>query len=98
MPIKTSTARTTPIIDNTLAPEIFADGAVGVFSTNGNAHITFFSRRCDHSQTPGVVKDIVVGRLIMPAAAMDHMIEFLGNWAEQAKVQATPVDESRTIQ
>jgi hypothetical protein len=98
MTTKASAVRTTPIVDDNLAPEVFADGAVGVFSTNGNAHITFFSRRCDHSQTPGVVKDIVVGRLIMPAAAMEHMVEFLGQWIEQMKAKTAAVDEPRTIQ
>jgi hypothetical protein len=58
-----------PLIDNPLAPEVFADEATGFFLHQGNVTITFSSTRVDHRSDPGPVNRVVVGRLVLPAAA-----------------------------
>jgi hypothetical protein len=53
-------------LDNPLAPETFATAATGFFVADGNVAITFESARVDHSQSPGPVSRVVVGRVVMP--------------------------------
>ena len=52
-------------VDVPLAPDVFADEAVGFFVRNGVISITFASARVDHSTSPGPVRRVVVGRLVM---------------------------------
>jgi hypothetical protein len=53
-------------VDNPLAPDVFADEAVGFFVNNGVVKITFLSARVDHSAAPGPVNRVVIGRLALP--------------------------------
>lgn len=87
-------------VDNFGAPEVFSDGVVGAFLTNGNVHITFASRRCDYSQTPGAFTDAVMGRLIMPFGAVENTLKFLGDFVERMKKQLAnpPMDGPKTLQ
>jgi hypothetical protein len=57
-----------PLIDNPLAPEVFADEAMGFFLHHGNLSITFSSARVDHTSNPGPVSRVVVGRLVLPVS------------------------------
>ena len=59
-----------PLIDNPLAPEFFADEATGFFIHQGNLSITFSSARVDHRSNPGPVSRVVVGRVVLPIAAV----------------------------
>jgi hypothetical protein len=89
-----------PLIDNIGAPDVFADRVVGAFLTNGNVHMTFCSRRLDHTKTPGTFSDLVIGRLVMPFAATENMIEFLEDFVARMKAQAASVGDTskRTLQ
>ena len=55
-------------IDVPTAPELFASAATGFFLANGNIAITFETGRVDHSESPGPVCRVVVGRVVMPVA------------------------------
>ena len=53
-------------IDDPTAPELFASAATGFFLANGNIAITFEAGRVDHSESPGPIRRVVVGRVVMP--------------------------------
>jgi hypothetical protein len=53
-------------VDNPMAPDVYADEAVGFFVRNGVISITFASGRVDHSTTPGPISRVVIGRLVIP--------------------------------
>lgn len=55
-------------IDDPTAPEFYASAATGFAVANGNITITFESGRVDHSESPGPVSRVVVGRVVLPAA------------------------------
>ncbi len=88
------------IVDNVLAPELFADLVSGVFLNNGNVHLTLTSRQCDYASLPNVFSDVVVGRIIMPFSAADNLVQFLGNFVERMKKQAAspPIDAPKMLQ
>lgn len=90
------------VVDDIRAPDVFADAIAGVFLTHGNFHMTFVARRCDYSKDPNMFSDAVIGRLVMPFAAVENMVEFLGNYVQRVKNQsfpAGPQDPSpRTLQ
>lgn len=56
-----------PIVENLHAPEVYADTAPFFAHKNGNVSITFASLRFDNTASPGVAKNVVVGRVVMPA-------------------------------
>jgi hypothetical protein len=88
-----------PIVANPDGPDIFADGAVGAFLTNGNVHITLVARRCDYSSQPSTLSDVVIGRLVMPLPAAEKMASFLGDCLETMKRQtAVETNALRTLQ
>jgi len=89
-----------PLVDNMGAPDVFADDVAGVFLNNGNIHITFSSRRCNHAQEPGIFSNVVIGRLVIPMAAAENMVVFLGGFLERMKKQAQspPLEAPKTIQ
>jgi hypothetical protein len=87
------------MLDNPGAPDVFADAVAGAFLTNGNVHMTFLSRRCDYSQNPNVFTDVIIGRLVMPFAAVENAVNFLSDFVERMKKQlANPPDAPRTLQ
>ena len=53
-------------VDDPHAPEVFASAAAGFFVLHGNVVITFESARVDHSKSPGPVKRVVIGRVVLP--------------------------------
>jgi hypothetical protein len=53
-------------VDNPTAPELFAAAATGFFAANGTITITFEAVRADHSDNPGSLSRVVVGRVVMP--------------------------------
>ena len=66
------------LVDNPGAPDVFADAIIGAFLKDGNVHMTFASRRCDYTKDPNLYVDVVIGRLILPLAVAEHMVQFLG--------------------
>jgi hypothetical protein len=96
-------AKTTPkvaLIDNPHAPEVFADGCVGAFLLNGNAHITFAAQKCDYTKQSSQFVNVVIGRLVIPFGAAENMVQFLTEFLNRMKQQAAigPDDEPRTLQ
>lgn len=91
---------TVVLIDNPLAPDVFADRIAGAFLTNGNVHMTFLSRRCDYTKTPNVFQDVVIGRLVMPFAEAEGTARFLLDFVERMKKVhgVTSPDAPKTLQ
>src|SRR4051812_3685414 len=52
-------------IDNPMAPDVFAEEAVGFFVHNGIVRIAFASARVNHVTSPGPINRVVIGRLVM---------------------------------
>jgi hypothetical protein len=74
-----------PLIDNPLAPDVFADRIAGAFLVNGNVHITLVSRRCDYTKQPNSYTDAVIGRLVIPFPEVEGMARFLLNFLDRMK-------------
>jgi hypothetical protein len=65
------------LVDNSGAPDVFADAIVGAFVTSGNIHMTLVTRRCDYTKQPNEFSDQVIGRLVMPLAAVENAVQLL---------------------
>jgi hypothetical protein len=74
-----------PIIDDSAAPDVFADRIAGAFLANGNVHITLLSRRCDYSRQPNFFSDVVMGRLVMPFPEVENMARLLLDFVDRMK-------------
>ncbi len=60
-------AQTVKLVDNPIAPELFATAATGFSVCDGTVTITLESLRADHSISPGPVYRTVVGRVTLPS-------------------------------
>ena len=61
-------------IDNPLAPDIFADSAIGFTNFHGVVRIALASSRIHHAGgAAGPVSQVVVGRLVMPILAAQNL-------------------------
>ena len=82
-------------IDNPHAPDVFADEATGFLLLGNNVRITFSSVRVNHVTTPGPVRRVVIGRLVLPLDAAENLhkglADFLGRMKERAKASSGPV-------
>jgi hypothetical protein len=58
---------TISLIDNPMAPDVFADEALGFFVNEGVVRITFATGRWNHTSSPPAINRVVIGRLVMPA-------------------------------
>jgi hypothetical protein len=96
----TSPEQPVVLVDNLGAPDVFADGCIGAFLTNGNVHMTLTCRRCDYTKQPNVFSDVVIGRLVMPLAAVENMAQFLGDFATRMRSQLAnmPAGAPKTLQ
>jgi hypothetical protein len=63
------TASVINFIDSPMAPDVFADDAVGFVHHNGIVKITFVAARVNHMTNPGPINRVVIGRLAMPIPA-----------------------------
>jgi hypothetical protein len=57
------------LIDNPMAPDVFADEALGFFVHDGIVRITFAAGRWNHTSSPPVINRVVIGRLAMSTDA-----------------------------
>ena len=57
-----TTSPTISFVDNPLAPDVYADEAIGFLAHNGTIRITLVS---DRAAAPGPINRVVVGRLVM---------------------------------
>jgi hypothetical protein len=60
-------------IDNPMAPDVFADVAIGFHLVNGMVKITFGSVRVNHQTSPVPVNHVVIGRLVMSVAGAQNL-------------------------
>lgn len=69
------TNKSAPIafVDNPHAPDIFVDGFSGLFLLNNNIKITLESVRVDHTDLSSGKKRVVIGRVVIPTEAAEHM-------------------------
>jgi hypothetical protein len=60
-------------MDNPMAPDLYADEAVGFSMSNGVAKITLASARANHVSKPGPVNHVVIGRIVMPIQTAQNL-------------------------
>ncbi|MEY4708589.1 MAG: hypothetical protein RJB58_2312 [Pseudomonadota bacterium] len=70
-------------VDNVTAPDIYATGATGFFVSNGAISITLESIRASHSEPPGPLSRVVVGRLVMPISGAQGLAIGLFDFLEK---------------
>jgi hypothetical protein len=87
-----------PLLDNPLAPDVFADEATGFFLAGNNVRITFSSYRVNHTTSPGPVGRVVIGRLVMPLMAAEALHLGLADFLERMKAQAEASSGPVTLQ
>ena len=72
--------QTVAFIDNPHAPEFFSTDATGFFRLGSNIMVTFETVNVDHSTSPGPVRRVVIGRLILPADAAQRLVVGLNDF------------------
>ncbi|EYD75872.1 hypothetical protein Rumeso_02654 [Rubellimicrobium mesophilum DSM 19309] len=77
-------------VDNPMAPDLFVDGVSGFFFRNGSVRITFHSSRAKHTAPPGPISNVVVGRLVMPVDAAEHMARQILEALERRRAEPAP--------
>jgi len=86
--------RTYGFIDNSHAPDVYADAATGFFVFAGNMRITFESLRVSHVASPGPVNRVVIGRLVIPLEQAEGMAKGILDMIEKQK--QAPADSSQS--
>ena len=80
-----------PILENMMAPELYASEA-SFFSTSANAvTITFTSLRYDHSSGTPVAKRVVVGRVVLPSVGAQGLAVGLYDYLKKHGLDPVPV-------
>ena len=78
-----------PLIDNPLAPDIFADGLSGFFVVGNTLRITLETVRANYAKTGAPPVRVVVGRLMMPIDRAEDLAKSILNLVAQHKAQAS---------
>ena len=76
------------ILDNPHSPDVFADFVVGAVLQNECLRLTFASNRSDYTTNPPTVRSVVIGRLVIPIAGAQNMVDFVHGYLEQLKTTA----------
>jgi hypothetical protein len=82
--------------ENLHAPEFFASWIKSAAFEGPNVHLTFVSQRWDH--TTDAMREVVVGRVVMPIAGVANMAQFLSQRLQQAALAAAPVHPNQPVQ
>jgi hypothetical protein len=82
--------------ENLHAPEFFASWIKSAAFEGPNVHLTFVSQRWDH--TTDAMREVVVGRVVMPIAGVANMAQFLSLRLQQAALAAAPVHPNQPVQ
>ncbi len=69
-------------VDNPHAPDIFVSGIAGLYMTGGNVAVTLERHRVNHSTVEGSRQRVVVGRVVLTAAAAQNLVVVLNNFLE----------------
>ena len=83
-------------IENLHAPEFFASWIKSAAFEGPNVHLTFVSQRWDH--TTDAMREVVVGRVVMPITGVANMAQFLSHRLQQAALAAAPVHPNQPVQ
>jgi hypothetical protein len=81
-----------PVVENLLAPEFFATEAQSISLVNGMISIAFSSSRYDYSETPSVLKKVVVSRVVMSPVGAQNLAVRLFAFLDQKGFGAAPKD------
>lgn len=68
------------IVENIHGLEMYADDASFFAVKGGNVSIAFGSVRFDYSVVPPAVKNVIIGRLVMPADGALRLVKGLGDF------------------
>ena len=82
--------------ENLHAPEFFASWIKSAAFEGPNVHLTFVSQRWDH--TTDAMREVVVGRVVMPIAGVANMAQFLSQRLEQAALVGGPGDPNKLVE
>jgi hypothetical protein len=81
-----------PLVDNPFAPDLHVDEAIGCYSLLNTLRITFASAKVDHSANPASKRRVVVGRLVMPLAALEDFHRMLTTVINNMKSRGSGID------
>ena len=81
----------TRVVDNPLAPDIFADAAIGFALRNGVVSLTLTSQHVDHTAAAGPINDVVIGRLVMPVIGAQQLAFGLSKFLKENGLASTPL-------
>ena len=81
-------------LENLHAPEFFASWVKSAAFEGPNVHLTFVSQRWDH--TIDAMREVVVGRVVMPINGVANMTQFLAQRLQHAALAAAPVHPDQT--
>ncbi|MBI3678099.1 MAG: hypothetical protein HY243_15935 [Proteobacteria bacterium] len=80
---------TIPLIDNPLAPDIYADGLTGFFVVGNSLRMTLESVRANYTKAGAPPVRVVVGRLNMQIDRAEDLAKSILNLVAQHKAQAS---------
>jgi hypothetical protein len=86
------TSKSVPLVEDLMAPEFFASEAFSISIVQGMVSIAFTSPRYDYSETPSIMKKVVVSRLVMPPAGALNMTVRLFDLLNKNGYGAAPKD------
>ena len=78
------------LVDNPLAPDIFADGVAGLFLMNGALRVSFAAARVNHATNPGALSRAIVGRLAIPIETAETMAHEILKFIDAARGEGGP--------
>ena len=81
-----------PVVENLLAPEFFATEAQSISLVQGMISIAFSSARYDYSETPSVLKKVVVSRVVMSPLGAQSLAVRLFAFLDQKGLGPAPKD------
>jgi hypothetical protein len=84
--------RPAPLVEDLMAPEVFASEAFSISLVQGVISIAFTSPRYDYSENPSVMKKVVVSRLVIPPAGALSMAVRLFALLDKHGLGAAPKD------
>lgn len=76
-----------PLVDDPLAPQIYADNFAGLVFNQGNLNLTFAATQADHTKDPAANRRMVTGRLVMPATALADLHTNLGHFLKDLEAK-----------
>lgn len=73
------------LVNDPLAPDIFADEATGFYLLGGNVPVTFSTWRVNHEASPGSANRVVTCRLVIPVDQAEALAKGLGEFLERMR-------------